>query len=411
MLRLWISLMGREAFRSLLRHKLRSGLATLGVTIGIAAMVLMVAVGQAGTARAQAELDKLGDNLVWIEAGSRNVNGIRSGSNGDTSLTMEDAEAIRREIPLIRDISPQIDGTVSLRHGNRSWTTRYRGESAAYVDIKRWDLAAGAPFTDLDVQRAESKLLIGETVRHELFGADEDPIGQVIRVQSQLFEVVGVLAPKGQSADGRDQDDWVLMPHTTAQAKIRGKGSRYLDDILCSAVSAQAVDPAIDRVIGLLRQRHHIAEGEDDDFNIRRPDEVLKAQVATSDTMAAYLISVASISLLVGGIGIMNVMLASVAQRTREIGVRLAVGATPGAVQVQFLGEAVMLCVVGGIGGVLASAIGAYGFESVLDWPIAIPPRAVALALVSSIGVGVCFGFYPAWRAARLDPLVALRAE
>jgi putative ABC transport system permease protein len=408
--RLLTRLFCREAFRALLRHKLRSGLTTIGIAIGVVAVVLVVAIGEAGKERAEEVLRNLGDSLVWVEAGSRNAAGVRTGAHGTTSLTIEDAEAIRREVPLIRRISPQIDGTILAIRGARNWTTRFRGETPEYLAIKKWDVLLGSPFTDQDVAQSASKVLIGQTVREQLFGPD-NPVGEVFRASGQLFEVVGVLAAKGQSPEGRDQDDWILLPYTTAHTKLRGKGPLWLDDVLCSAISPSAVDPAIDQIISLLRERHHIEPDAEDDFNIRRPDEVLKAQVEASDTLAMLLLSVAAISLLVGGIGIMNVMLASVLQRTQEIGLRLAVGATELAVELQFLGEAVMLSLVGGVAGVLASALGASGFAHMLGWPISISPRAVLFALISSIGVGVCAGFYPARRAARLDPIAALRHE
>ena len=251
-------------------------------------------------------------------------------------------------------------------------------------------------------------MVIGETVKKQLFGV-ASPVGDVIRVKGVVFQVIGVLAPKGQSGAGQDQDDVIMMPWTTSQKKLKGKGFEWLDDILCSATSREAVNPAVDAITALMRQRHHIRAGEDDDFNIRRPDEVLKAQVETSRTLEMLLICLASISLLVGGIGIMNVMLASVAQRISEIGLRLAVGATQAAVYLQFLGEAVMLSLFGGVLGVFFSVGGSFLIERMLGWSLSTPPQAAVLAVVFSVAVGVFFGFYPAWRAAQLDPIEALR--
>ncbi len=409
-LQLWARLFCVEALRALGRHKLRTGLTALGMMIGVAAVIWVVAIGSAGAARAEAELHKLGDNLVWVEAGSRNVAGARTGSHGTTTLTPEDADAIRHEMSLIKSVAENVDGTFQVAFGNRNWNARYRGVSPEYLEIKRWQMEEGAFFTDKQTQDSDSVVVIGETVRKQLFGAT-DPIGQIVRVHGFLFQVIGVLAAKGQSSSGQDQDDTLMMPWTTAQKKIQGKGYNYLDDILCSAVSIEAVNPAVDAITALMRQRHHIHPGEEDDFNIRRPDEVIKAQIQTSKTLELLLVSLASISLLVGGIGIMNVMLASVAQRTAEIGLRLAVGATQGAVQLQFLGEAVMLSLFGGLFGVLLSLGGAFLIEDLLGWPIAIPLDAALFAVGFSVVVGIFFGFYPARHASRLDPIAALRNE
>ncbi|MDB4993220.1 MAG: Macrolide export ATP-binding/permease protein MacB [Myxococcaceae bacterium] len=399
-----------EALRAVVRHRGRSSLTALGIAIGIAAVVWVVALGRAGSERTEEELRKLGENLVWVEAGSRNVNGVRSGSHGTQTLTMDDAEAILRDVPLIRSVSPQVDGSFLVVNGDRNWTTRYRGVAPSYLSIKRWELARGNAFTDDDVGRAANVALIGRTVREQLFGED-DPVGQDVRVGVHIFTVVGVLAGKGQSADGRDQDDFVMVPYTTAEKKLRGGGFVWLDDITCSAVSQDAVNTAIRQTTSLLRQRHRIGDGQDDDFNIRRPEEVIKAQLEASRTFELLLISIASVALLVGGIGVMNVMLASVAERTSEIGLRLAVGAPQWAVQIQFLAEAVVLSLFGGLGGVAVSCGGSFALERVLAWPITIPVEAVLLAVAFSVGVGVFFGFYPAWRAARLDPIQALRGD
>jgi len=409
-LRLWFSLFCAEAVRALARHKMRTGLTALGVMVGVSAVIWVVAIGRAGTERTEAELQTLGNNLVWVEAGSRNINGVRNGTHGTNTLTPEDAEAIRREMPLITGVSENVDGSLQVVYGNRNWNTRYRGVSPEYVDVKRWPVAEGSFFTHDQVKHIESVVVIGETVRRELFGAS-DPIGRIIRMQGSLFKVIGVLAPKGATAWGYDQDDAVILPWTTAQKKIEGRGFTWLDDILCSAASREDVVPAIGAVTALIRQRHHIRPGEADDFNIRRPDEVINAQIRQSRTLQLLLISVGSISLLVGGIGIMNVMLASVAQRTTEIGVRIAVGATPRAVQLQFLGEAVMLSLFGGVTGVLLSFVGDFFIERMLGWPLSTSPLAALLAVLFAVSVGVSFGYYPAWKASRLDPITALRNE
>ena len=407
---MWLTLFVREAIRALLRHRLRSALTALGITVGIAAVVLVVAIGAAGSEHAQAELQALGDNLVWIEAGSRNIAGARTGSHGTTSLLVDDEAAILHDIPLIKACSPQVDGSLQLIASTRNWGTRFRGETPDYLAIKRWQVVEGQPFTSADVDATASKILIGATVRHELFGSGA-AVGEVVRASGQLFEIVGVLGAKGPSADGRDQDDWVLMPYTTAIKKLRGKGTPYLDDILCSAVAPDAVGPAIERVFALMRQRHGIRAGEEDDFNLRRPDEILKAQLAASQTLSLLLLTLGSIALVTGGIGIMNVMLASVAQRTREIGLRMAIGARSRDILWQFLGEAVVLSLSGGVGGIVISALGASLFERFLQWPIVLSPSAIVVAFVAASSVGMLFGFYPAWRAARLDPIVALRHE
>jgi putative ABC transport system permease protein len=405
-----LNLFGREAVRSLSRNKLRSTLSAIGITIGIAAVVCVVAIGTAGSRRAEQQLQNLGDNLIWIEAGSRNVNGVRSGSHGMTSLTMGDAEAISSGVRFIKSVSPNVDGTVLVASGNRNWTTHYRGVTPEFLDIRRWKLAEGAPFTSGDVVHAANVCMIGQIVRQQLFRAEE-AVGRDIRINKQIFRVIGVLAPKGQSANGRDQDDTIILPYTTVQKKLRGAGFTWLDDIMCSADSLDDAKPAIDQISALLRERHHILPAEQDDFNIRHPEEVIKAQIAANHTLAFFLISVASLALLVGGIGIMNVMLVSVTERTREIGLRLAVGAKTWAIQIQFLGEALMLSLFGGLTGVFVGVASSFIMGYILGWPVSIPLEALIVAPLFAIGVGIFFGFYPAWRATQIDPITALRRE
>jgi putative ABC transport system permease protein len=399
-----------QAVRAVFRYKSRSALTALGITIGIAAVVWVVAIGRAGSERVEAQLHGLGDNLVWVEAGSRNINGVRNGARGTTTLTLEDDEAIAGEISTLTRVSPNIDGSILLVAREKTWTSQYRGVSIDYLDIKRWTISEGRAFTSEEVDQTENVCLIGATVKKELFG-DERAVGQVVRVGVQTFRIVGLLEPKGQSASGQDQDDTVILPYTTAQKRLRGKGPFWLDDVLCSAASPQLVAVAARQITALLRQRHNIRAGEDDDFNIRHPEDSINAQLDASRTFALLLMSVAGVALLTGGVGVMNVMLASVVERTREIGLRVAVGAPRWAVRFQFIAEAVVLTLLGGVLGVLASAGGAFALTQFLGWPLEIAPQAVGIAIAFSVAVGVIFGSYPAWRAARLDPIHALRSD
>ncbi|HEY0476786.1 MAG TPA: ABC transporter permease [Kofleriaceae bacterium] len=399
-----------EAVRALRRNLLRSGLAALGIAVAVAIVIAVVALGRASVAASEAELDKLGDNLVWVEAGSRNVAGARTGAHGMTTLTARDAEAIRQEIPLVRQVSENVDGGFLVIYQDHNWRTRWRGVSPEYREIKRWELASGVFFDEDQTERAARVVVIGETVRRELFG-DLDPIGEVVRIGDTGFEVIGVVAPKGQSANGQDQDDTVMMPWTTAMKRIVGKDQTWLDDILCSARSTDAIQPAIAQISELLRQRHHIEPGAEDDFNLRHPEELLQARIKTSKTLRLLLLGLASIAMMIGGIGVMNVMLTSVSQRIGEIGLRCAIGARPLAIQLQFLGEAMVLSLIGGGLGVLLGELGAYVFERKLGWTLAMSPEISAMAVLASAAVGIVFGLYPARRAARVDPIVALRTE
>jgi putative ABC transport system permease protein len=293
-------------------------------------------------------------------------------------------------------------------YGNQNWHTSYRGVTPEYFDIKRWYVDEGAFFSQDDVDRAADVCTIGRTVREQLFGV-EDPIGKVIRVNNLPCKVVAVLHPKGLSLDGRDQDDTIILPYTMAQKKL--KGITWLDDILCSAVSQDAVKMAGQEATAVLRDRHHLRPEEEDDFNIRNPEDIIQAQLEASKTLTVLLIAIASVSLIVGGIGIMNVMLVSVTERTREIGVRVAVGATEEAIQLQFLGEAIMLSLVGGAAGVLFGILGTYLVGQTLHWQTQMSLGSVAVAAVFAIAVGVFFGYYPARKASLLDPIEALRYE
>jgi len=322
-----------EAMRSLSRHKARSGLNALGITIGVASVVWVVAIGEAGSDRAEAQLHALGDNLVWVEAGARNDNGVRSGTYGMRNLTLGDGQAILEDVHEIRTMTPNVDGTVVVVSETGNWTTHWRGVSPDYFDIKRWVFASGGSFLEEDVDRASNVVVLGETVRKQLFG-DASPVGAIVRIAGQPYEVVGQLAPKGQSATGSDQDDTIVLPYTTAMRKVRGGGQTWLDDVLLSARRPADISAAALKIQALVRQRHNLRDEQDDDFNIRHPEELIQDEMAAKNTLKALLVSIAAVSLMVGGIGVMNVMLASVAERTREIGVRLALGAPGWAIQV-----------------------------------------------------------------------------
>jgi len=398
----------REGIRFLIRNKTRSLLTVLGIMIGIGAVICVVAIGSAGSQQIQEQLQNIGENLVWIEAGGRAPNGVHTGTHGTKSLLVSDAVAIQQQITLIKAVSPQSDGHTQVVYGNNNWSTSYRGESPAYLDIRRWKIASGSNFSDDDVQRAADVCVIGYTVQQQLFG-DQDPIGKSIRVGNTPCTVMGTVVAKGFSTTGQDQDDFILVPYTMAMKKLNGNS--WLDDIMCSAVTQDAVAQATDQVEGLLRERHRMRPGEDDDFNVRKPEDIVQAQLDASHTFTLLLVAIASVSLLVGGIGIMNVMLVSVTERTREIGIRLAVGATEWNVQMQFLGEAVLLSLFGGALGVAVGVAGSIGIGRALQWPMLIPPSAIVVAVLFSVFVGVFFGFYPARRAAQLDPIEALRFE
>ena len=409
-LRVVIRLMVIESLRALARNKVRSGLAMLGIAVAVAIVITVIALGRASIAASEDELDKLGDNLVWVEAGSRNAAGVRTGNHGMTTLTARDADAIRSEIALIKDVSENVDGGFQVVSREHNWQTRWRGVAPSYQAIKRWDIARGRFFDDDQTEHAARVIVIGETVRRELFPGG-DPIGEIVRIRGLGFEIIGVLAPKGQSSTGFDQDDTVMMPWTTAMKRIVGKDQTWLDDILCSARSTDAMVPATTQIQELLRQRHHIEPGADDDFNVRHPEELLQARIKTSKTLRLMLLGLAGIAMVVGGIGVMNVMLASVSQRITEIGLRCAIGARPAAIQLQFLGEAVALSLLGGALGVGLGELSGYIFEDKLGWRLAMSPEISAIAVGVSIAAGVVFGLYPAVRAARVDPIIALRTE
>ena len=403
----YLALLG-SALWSLLRNKTRSLLTILGITIGIAAMICVVAVGQAGQRQVEQQLNNLGDNLVWVERGGRAVNGVRTGTQGTTTLTMGDALAMRDQMPLLKSVAPDVNAGGQVVYGNRNWYTNYRGDTLEFFTIKRWVIDQGALFSQDDIDRAANVCVLGRTTQDQLFGR-EDPIGKIVRVKGLPCKIVATLVPKGISAYGTDQDDTIVLPITTAQKKLMGVV--WLNNIFASAVSPDVVKLAGRQATAILRDRHHLRPEQVDDFNIRNPEDVIQAKLKSSRTLSLLLASVAAVSLLVGGIGIMNVMLVSVTERTREIGVRVAVGATEQAIRLQFLGEAVMLSLVGGAAGVLLGTLGSFIIGRAFKWSMEISIEPIVIAVLFSVAVGMFFGYYPARKASLLDPIEALRYE
>jgi putative ABC transport system permease protein len=393
------------ALQALARNKLTSGLAMLGICFGVGAYVCSVSIGRGASRQIQEQIDGLGENMIWIEAGSRNVNGVRTGTHGDNSLTALDVMAIQSQVQLVTNTSPNVDARVQVIRGNHNWSTRVRGVSPAYLPIRRLGLAQGSCFGDEDVTRAANVCVLGRTVVDQLFG-DENPVGQTIQLRHLACRVTGVLAAKGVSPSGQDQDDYVIMPFTTVQRKIMG--ITWVDDIMCSAVAPWAIPAAEDDITALLRERHHLRDDQDDDFNLRHPTSVLEAGAEAQRIMTLLLASIASVALTVGGIGVMNIMLASVTERTREIGIRRAVGARRRDILAQFLVEALTLTLIGGAIGIVFGVAGSTLIGRIASWRMSIEPAAAAVALGFAGAVGILFGLYPAFVATRLDPVEAL---
>ena len=396
------------AFRALRRNKLRSFLTALGIIIGVAAVIAMVGIGNGAKAQVEAQIASLGENVILIFSGSTTSSGIRTGWGNAGTLKIEDAEAIRREVPGVVAVSEEIRSTTQVAAGNQNWLTQVLGESADYLDIRQWQLADGASFTPQDVRSANKVCVIGRTTATQVFGND-DPVGQVLRIKNVPFVVTGVLTPKGLSAQGSDQDDVVIMPYTSAMKRV--VGGTTLRSINVQVGDARSLPAAQQQIISLLRQRHNIRAGKDDDFTVRGQQEIADMATAQSKTMTVLLGAIAGVSLIVGGIGIMNIMLVSVTERTREIGVRLAVGAHGRDILSQFLIEAVALSSVGGMIGI-AFGVGVSRVLSVYEnWPTLISLSSIIVSFLFSAAVGIFFGFYPARKAAALDPIEALRYE
>ena len=400
----------RVAFRALQRNKMRAALTMLGIIIGVSAVVAMVSIGQGAQATVQAQIDSIGTNLLIVTAGAQNVGGVRSGTgdNGTNTLTVEDLDAIKLEVPSVSMVTPAVNARGQLVAGNMNWNTSIQGVSEQFPDVRKWTVQSGAFFTDSDVRTAARVLVIGQTIADNLF-AGTDAVGQTIRVQNLPFRVVGVMARKGQDPQGRDQDDIAFTPYTTVQKKILG--SPRLQIAYVSAVSPDATYTAQQQISDLLRQRHKLGPNEPDDFTVRNMSDIAQAANETNSTMTMLLACIAGVSLLVGGIGIMNIMLVSVTERTREIGIRMAIGARSSAVRSQFLIESVVLSLTGGLFGIVLGIIVSLAIPKMLGWPTLISTMAIIGSVIFSVAVGIFFGYYPARKAAALDPIDALRYE
>jgi putative ABC transport system permease protein len=403
----------RIAFRALTMNKLRSALTMLGIVIGVASVIATVAIGSGATQRIQEQIASIGSNIIMVIPGSTTSSGMRMGSGNAVTLTEADTRELVAQCPDVALAAPMVRGGAQVVYGNNNWATIIYGVTPDYLSIRDFSVADGAEFTQQDVDGANKVALLGKTVVDNLFGGAE-PVGQMIRVKNVPFNVVGVLTPKGQSSQGQDQDDVILLPISTAKRKVIGINSANADAvnaIMMQAKSGAQIPAAQEEAKALLRQRHHLQAVEADDFTVRNLQELFAAQEASSNIMAMMLAAVASVSLIVGGIGIMNIMLISVRERTREIGLRQAIGAKTRDILTQFLVEAVTLSVAGGFVGILLG-IGASALIShIAGWATAVGPGAVLLAVFFSALVGIVFGYYPARKAAYLDPIEALRYE
>jgi putative ABC transport system permease protein len=396
------------ALRALARNKMRSVLTMLGIIIGVGAVIAMVGVGQGAQQKVQDQIASMGTNLLFVSSGTVTRGGLHMGWGQTKTLVYEDMKAMQREIPTIAMAAPGAGSSAQVVFENQNWYTRVTGTEPPYFDIRDWPMAAGSSFSQDDVTQAANVAVIGATVRQNLFGAT-DPIGATIRIGTLPFQVVGVLSAKGQSGMGQDQDDTIAIPITTLQKKISGQP--WLQFIMVSATSQPATYAAQQQITSLLRDRHRIRPGTDDDFFVRNLADVAELADQSSRVMTLLLASIAGVSLIVGGIGIMNIMLVSVTERTREIGIRIAIGATEQDVQRQFLSESVVLSLIGGAIGICFGVGSSLVITKTLGWAVLISPMAIVIAVIFSMAIGIFFGFYPARKASRLDPIEALRFE
>ncbi len=401
----------RISFRALRVNKMRSALTMLGIVIGVSAVIAMLAVGTGARQRIGEQMASIGSNLIMVVPGATTAGGVRMGAGTQPTLSMADAEAIQRESPAVLYVAPVLSGVAQVIYGNQNWSTGITGTTTNMLFIRDWALAAGRAFTEEEVRSAAKVCLIGQTVADNLFGGI-DPVGQIIRIKNVPFNVIGVLDIKGQDPGGRDQDDTIYVPVTTAQKKLFGTAfPGMVRIIMVKAKSADDLSAAERQIIELLRQRHRIGQKQDDDFTVRNLTQMMQAAEQSTKVMTLLLGAIASVSLLVGGIGIMNIMLVSVTERTREIGIRMAIGAKTWDIRLQFIIEALILSMIGGVTGIIIGISGSKILAVLAGWNTIVSPLSVFLAFGFSGIIGIFFGFYPAYKASLLDPIDALRYE
>jgi putative ABC transport system permease protein len=400
------------AARALLRNKLRSFLTTLGVIIGVGAVIAMTAIGAGAKARVEKSFESMGSRMLVVRSGSSRSGGVRGGAGSQPTITWDDMAAIRDELPSIARVAPVLQSRAQVMAEGQNWNTSVQGTTPEYFLIREWPAASGTFFTEADVASGAKVAVLGKTVVDNLFGPYADPIGQIVRVNHVPFEVIGVAASKGQSGFGGDNDDVVFVPESTYRSKLQGELRKFISgSVNVQAVTKDATGLAQTQIEELLRRRHRIPEGTDDDFQVRNLSDIQQAQQEGAQTMTSLLAGIALVSLIVGGIGIMNIMLVSVTERTREIGLRMAIGAKPRSILVQFMVEAVTLSVIGGLLGVVFGVGAASYLVARFDWPMLLQIDMMVVAIVFSGLVGIGFGLYPAYKASRLDPIQALRYE
>ncbi|MBY0248835.1 MAG: ABC transporter permease [Nitrospiraceae bacterium] len=401
-----------NALRTFQRNWLRSGLAVLGIVIGVGSVIAMVSIGQGAKAALQSQIATIGTNVIFVFPGATTVSGVRTGLGGSATLTVADGIELRKRVPLLHDVGWVKREMLQVVNGNRNWNVRVYGVSTNYMEIREWPLASGGSFVDADLDSADRVALLGRTVVENLFEEGEEPVGSIIRIKNVPFRVIGVLVPKGQSAEGVDQDDAIFVPFTTAERKLFGtQFFGLVGAILASAEREQDVRLSVEEIRQVLRQRHRLQADQLDNFTIRTQVDIGQIQEESSHTLTVMLFAVAAISLLVGGIGIMNILLVSITERTKEIGVRMAVGARRSHILWEFLIEAVILSFVGGVLGVALGIVIVQAVTVTAGWPTIISAQVVSIVIAFSASIGLFFGLYPANKAARLNPIDALRYE